>query len=363
MKCEQAAEFISRLCDGQVIPPDAAEHIGLCETCRAQMTAYLAMGAELRRLASLEQPAELKPSSWAKQQNQQGLQRLFWQKGWQVVRIPRLIFAALVVAIVVLGSSLMMVKARAHTQGSVLMLTATPVDDKPIRCALSLEDKKAQSCVILTSAYGYDFSVLAVNEDRIELGIRAARVADFEAAPPNYSTSDDIKKLVEKPYWLQPGEKLNIPVAGSGAIVITGELIDHMPSWGADPNQLMDPKQGEIRFDSPVLVRGKQVLADFAGSSTSTDGERNHGIEVYAPSEGLFHISLSPLQGGTEGRVEGSRISFEMDGQSYAFLLGAPVTRADHVSILRDASYTPSNPHGQKGFIGSADESSLLANP
>src|SRR5437773_11907348 len=31
MKCEEAAEFASRLCDGQVIPREMAEHIGTCE--------------------------------------------------------------------------------------------------------------------------------------------------------------------------------------------------------------------------------------------------------------------------------------------------------------------------------------------
>lgn len=360
MKCEEAAEFVSRLCDGQLIAREAAEHIDKCDACRASLNSYSAMGAELRRTASLEHPAELKASSWGKRQTQGRLRQRFWQKGWQVMRIPRLVFAALVVAIVVLGSSLVIVKARAHTQGNVLMLTAKPADDQAVRCALALEDKKAEPCNILTSAYGYEFSVLSVTEDRIKLGIRAARVADFEATPPNGS-SEEIKKLVQKPYWLQPGEKLEIPMPGSGPIVVTGELIDHMPSWGADPSQLMDPKEGEIRFVSPVMVRGKEVIVDLGRASAST-GEKNYGIEVYAPGEGLFHISLAQLQGGTEGRVEGSRIFFEMDGQSYVFLLGAPVTRAESVWIVRDANYKPSGAHGQKGFIGSGDESRLLAN-
>ena len=58
MKCEEAAEFVSALCDGESIPPVAAEHIGACETCRGRMKEYAEIDAELRRLASLESRTE-----------------------------------------------------------------------------------------------------------------------------------------------------------------------------------------------------------------------------------------------------------------------------------------------------------------
>ncbi len=53
MKCEDAAEFFSALCNGQQIPREAAEHIGTCETCGGRLHGYLEMGMELRRVASL----------------------------------------------------------------------------------------------------------------------------------------------------------------------------------------------------------------------------------------------------------------------------------------------------------------------
>jgi predicted anti-sigma-YlaC factor YlaD len=358
MRCDEAAEFVSRLYDGQLIPREVAEHIDTCEACRSRLNAYAAMGTELKRIASLEQPGTLQAEAPA---DRRKVRAHLWQKGWQAMRIPRLVFAALVVAIVVLGSSLVMVKARARTQGSVLLLTAKPTDEKPVRCAISLEDKKAEGCTILSAAYGYEFRVIAATEDRIELGVRLARAADFETTP-GFGSSADIKKLIEKPYRFQPGEKLEIPVEGAGPIVVTGELIDHMPSWGADPNQLMDPKAGEIRFVSPALVRGNEVIADLGGASAST-GEKNFGIRVYVPGEGLFHISLSQLQGAVEGRITGSRVTFDMDGQSYMFLLGAPVARAESVWILRDINYRPANLHSTRPFIGAGDETNFLANP
>ncbi len=55
MICTEAAEFVSALCDGEIIPPTAAEHIGTCPACQARLRDYLNLGVELRRTASLEQ--------------------------------------------------------------------------------------------------------------------------------------------------------------------------------------------------------------------------------------------------------------------------------------------------------------------
>ena len=66
MKCEETSEFISAICDGQTIPPEAAEHIGQCESCRTQSSEYLELGAELRRFASLESVGEIRVIHWEK---------------------------------------------------------------------------------------------------------------------------------------------------------------------------------------------------------------------------------------------------------------------------------------------------------
>ena len=41
MICTEAAEFVSALCDGEIIPPSAAEHIGGCSSCKARLSDYL----------------------------------------------------------------------------------------------------------------------------------------------------------------------------------------------------------------------------------------------------------------------------------------------------------------------------------
>jgi hypothetical protein len=57
MNCELAEEYVSALCDGQKIPQVAAEHLGKCRRCQLELNEYAAIGAELRRLASLDESA------------------------------------------------------------------------------------------------------------------------------------------------------------------------------------------------------------------------------------------------------------------------------------------------------------------
>ena len=56
-----------------------------------------------------------------------------------------------------------------------------------------------------------------------------------------------------------------------------------------------------------------------------------------------------------------SRVSFELDGQSYMFLLAVPVARGEQLWMLRDASYKPADSGLLGGFLGSHVESHLLA--
>jgi len=359
MKCDEAAEFVSRLCDGQVVPREVAKHIGTCEVCRARLSAYSAIGAELRRIASLEQPRALKETRWA---NRQRVPARWWRKGWQVMRVPRLVFAALVVVIVVLGSSLVMIKARARTQETVLMLTLKLPDGKSERCPLSIGNGNFAPCAGIGRGYFYQVRPIAKDGDRIEMGVRLGSFTPHDT--PGVLTLDGLLNGVQEiQYWFEPGEELEIPFPGSGTVVITGEFIDHMPSlFPTEPDEPLDPKPGELRFVSPVLLRGKEVVGDLEGAGTTVNQE-NQGIEFYVPIEGLYHISLSPLKGGVKGRVRQSRVSFEWNGEAYAFLLAAPVTRSEHVWILLDANYRPSGNAVQHAFLGTADETRLLAKP
>lgn len=326
-QCAEAAEFVSALWDGEPIPPYAAAHIGTCQDCQTRLRAYVEMGVELRRIASL-QTVKPKLPAWLQIQQRKPS---FWQKGWDTMRIPRFAFALMLIAIAALGSTLTMFKVRAHEQGSVLMLTAKPATGSTIHCALSLQ-KDSGACGSAQDQNGveeqYQFRVISTDGDRIQLGVRAS------AEPGLHAWSHDIENLAENPYWFQPGEPLKVDVPGSGQMTITGELLDHMPpssSFGGD--EQLDPRANEIRFASPVFVKGKEIVSDFGDVSVASSGTRQ-GIELYVPRDGHYEISLSPLEGGVEGQIKDSRVTFELKGQHYQFLTGAPVARGERIWIL-----------------------------
>src|SRR5258708_7519318 len=143
MMCDEAAECVSALCDGEVISREAAEHIGSCAPCRALMSEYMEMGAELRRVASLEIEDSVSPRMWTKSQ---GTFAIWWQKGWGDMKIPRLAFAVLIGAIVMLVSTLVVVNAGAHSDGTVVVLKIVPPEGDPNVCPLSTLDKTQAGC-------------------------------------------------------------------------------------------------------------------------------------------------------------------------------------------------------------------------
>jgi hypothetical protein len=355
MNCDEAAEFVSALSDGETIPRETAKHIRECARCRARLLEYAEIAAELRCVSSLQLMEEEKAPRWQKAQR---VAPNRWRKGWSTVRIPTFAFALMLVAIIALASSLMIVKVRAHSQGTVLMLTAETASGRTVRCALSIEDQKLDSCASEQIVTGvrelYGFRITSRNGDSIELGVRAKRGSDVP------SFVNDVDQLPETRYWFQPGEKLHVDVQGSGSMVISGELLDHLPPLLAVSGEQLDPGPGELRFVDPVLLRGKDVLHDFQGVTVSGAG-KGGGIELCAPHDGRYEISLSPLRGAAEGLVSGSRISFDLNGQPYEVLTGAPVARPGRVWILHLPNDETTNSDDDRGFAAYVPMTQYLA--
>jgi hypothetical protein len=149
-----------------------------------------------------------------------------------------------------------------------------------------------------------------------------------------------LRNSPENAYWFEPGGKLEIAVAGAGPMVVTGELMDHLPTFRGDFVDL-DPKQNELRVVSPLLLRDQRVVVDFKGYTGLADG-MNEGVEIYSPGEGRYVLSLSPLEGAVEGSVFQSRIAFEIDSHQYEFLMAAPVARGETVWVLHQPDFKPS---------------------
>lgn len=358
MKCNEAGEFVSALCDGETISRTAAEHIGTCRACQSQLKEYIRIGAELRYLASLELPEEAKPLVWEKRHR--ALSTL-WQKGWETMRIPRLAFALMLVGILGLGSALAIIGVSAGGKETALMLNITSVHGTSSQCVLSTEDKRYSACAGLSIVEGpgevqsgvlsHEFRFISKDGRRIRLGVRV-KFDKFDPDPgaKHPSALLDIKNLPEKQYWFEPGETLQAGVEGFGTIEVTGEWMDRMPS-AISRIQTLEPGTEELRMISPLLLRDKKVVSDFQGSHVMVD-KADQGISIYIVGEGLFELSLLQRDGSIEGRVRLNRISFEINGQPYVFLTETPITQSERVWILHDPNYKPSHPPADESTIG-----------
>ena len=348
MRCEEAAEFVSALCDGERISRDAAEHLEGCEMCKERLRDYVAMGVELRRLASAESLQDAPDRKWEKKHR---VLSNLWGKGWESMRIPRFAFGLLVALVVMLGSSLVTMRARAHSEGSVLAVSVTPPSGGTHECFLSAVDQKNNECGVVSKmksgVLSYKLKVIRKDAGRALLGLRA-KLDPPESGSSHSFPLNALNSFPEKQYWLEPGEKLAIDVSGVGRIEVTGEWMDHIPPLPMMSS--MDPKSDEMRVLSPVLLHGTTVALDLAGGSAMAEG-KNWGVQLYWPGAGLYEFSLSPIPGAVEGEIAQSRINFEIDHQQYTLLTGAPIARTKRVWIRHDADFKPaSNPEG--GFIG-----------
>jgi hypothetical protein len=226
MKCEEVAEFISAICDGQTISFEAAEHLGQCECCRNQLSEYVELGVELRRVASMESVGELTVNHWEQIPRTTAS---WWKKGGETVRIPRFALALLLVVVFVLASGLVIGSVRAHARARVLMLTAKPAEGHTLPCTLVGGADGDCRAVRMEGTGGgrgvYTFRIIADDGKQIELGIRSARIY-------RSISKDDIDELPETAYSVTPGETLHIDVPGAGNMEVDTKLWDHYPSPG-----------------------------------------------------------------------------------------------------------------------------------
>jgi hypothetical protein len=348
MNCEQVGEYISALCDGKRIPRDAAEHIGGCKACREQLNEYAAIGAELRRLASLDEVASLAHADWRQSVNKIG----WWQKGLTTMRIPKLAFGAMLIAIVALSGGVVLVRARAGSaDGRFLELkykiapSGLTHSGKVDICIITVDgSQKANTCDFVD--HGRE-GLLLMNTrltgkvgDRAQLRIRAKYVPGDGDTEVNY-TEALFKDIPEKVLSLEPGENQEFEVAGLGKVEVEGEYLDHIPPLVYRPQETLDPNPKEFRIVAPVLVRDNQVIANADGSSIET-GSPDATLMLYIPGEGRYLVSAVPFEGSVEGSVHLGKIAFSLEGHDYLLLSSMPITVSEHVWVKHEPSFKAS---------------------
>lgn len=344
MTCTEAGEYISALCDGERIPRDAAEHIGGCDRCREQLNQYAAIGPELRRLASLDEAAPLTQVDWKQSVSQAG----WWRKGLTTMRIPRLAFGIMLIAILALSGGLMVVRARAGaTGGRFLQLKYkgfAPTGRADI-CIMRMDgSQKGNTCDFVDHGRK---GLLLMNTrliekigDRAQLGIRASYIAGASDSEVNYSEAL-FKDISEKMLYLGPGEKQEFEVAGLGRIEVEGEYLDHIPPLVYRPEETLDPNPKEFRIVAPVLVRDNQVIEQNDGSSIDT-GSPDATLMLYVPGEGRYLMSLTPFEGAVQGNVHLGQIRFSLQGHAYLLLTSMPITVSERVWVKQENDFKPS---------------------
>jgi hypothetical protein len=334
MICDDAAEFVSALCDGKTIPPAAAQHIAICSDCRSRLSDYLAMGVELRRTASLALAETVPFRSWTKPQHRVAI---LWQKGWGTMRIPRFAFGVLIGSIVVLASFLGVNKARANNTGTVVLLSTAGPNGPLTDCALSALDEGQNSCVwygkVGSRFLAYRVFLAARDGGRVRLMVYTHTYTPGASPGSPESEGGYIKDV-----WFEPGKPLKFTVAGVGTLTLRGEWMDHMPILGT-----LEPIPNEIRLGRPLLLKDNVVVGDlsrFFGGTFDADS-LDSALGFYIPGQGRFLLSQLPMKGAVEAHVVQGRISFKDGGHSWELVSGVPVCRADHIWILHQPDFKP----------------------
>ena len=355
MTCDKAKVYVSALYDGETVPLAAAEHTAHCADCQELLKEYAELGAELRIYGSLLLATPVPDRTWLTTQRNK---TMWWQKGFEMMRIPRIAFACLVLVLIVLGSRLALVEVRAHEDGSVLMLKLTPAQGgDSLSCNISASGIDHNSCGGLAQIDQSNlfFAVKALKRDgsRVLLSIRS-KVTPI--GPAGFGP-DTAATLPETQSWFTPGETLSVPNTGDLKLTLTGEWADHIPAT-LGGNHLLDPGPNEIRLTSPLLLKNNTVVGDMPKAFAAGD-QPGEGVFLYIPGEGRFLLSTMPVAGAVAAEVQLNRVSFDSDGQTYVIVTAMPITRAEKIWVLHDAAYKPKSEATQGPQIGAGPVSKL----
>lgn len=279
------------------------------------------------------------------------------------MRIPKLAFALMMLAVVALASTLAVVKVGAHSDGNVVMLKVTTDRGEANSCPLSTVDLKQAQCGGLTvqggKMVGYQVNLMGRQGSRVELAIRTKT---FEGLRGTYVLSE-FAQLSPQQISFEPGKPFELQIPGAGTMILTGEWVDHMPTSAAlSGNHDLDPGPEELRVVSPMLLVDKKVVADMDGLIAKVD-KPNQGVDIYFPGHGRYILATNPMHGAVEAEVHLGRISFTENGRSYVFVTGTPVSRASQIWVLHDPNFRP--PEDLKsGYGGSVDVAKMgLSSP
>ena len=345
MNCDLVEEHISALCDGQKIPHAAAEHIGTCQKCQSELGEYATIGAELRRLASMDEAVSSTPLEWHRERVRTVN---WWQKGLATMKIPRLVFGGMLIAILALSSGLVMVRARAGAAAArflELEYKLPPTGTAHICVMRADGNPKDNLCNFVShlreGLFLMNTRVIGNSDGRAQLGIRAKYIPEAGETEVNYSGSL-FRDIPETVFSIMPGDRHDIQVVGLGAVEIEGKYLDHIPPLVYSPQETLDPGPKEFRIVAPLLVRDNEVIVNGGIGSSIDTGSPDATLMLYAPGEGRYLVSEVPFDDAVEGTVHLGQITFSLEGHDYLLLTSMPITVSEHVWVKHEPDFKPS---------------------
>jgi hypothetical protein len=338
--CDEAKESISALWDGERISKETALHLGACEECRSRLSDYVQIGIGLRRLASLQSSQDITPLPSLRERRSR---KRWWAMFTQRMLVPR--FAVGLIGILVVGLFAGLFLVRAQQDSRWLELSFKIPGDTALRPLTISTNPKSNSSVVGFFAkmqggfLGCRVRTLQNQGERVQLGVRTkwfsfpngiAGGENGQNAIKNgtgiFDPNPELAKVPERQYWIEAGQSLRIPVDGFGAFDLTGRFVDQaqLPLVGAQEQS--EPRKGELRIMSPVLLRDGKLLFNKPGFGASTSAAKPTAVALYIPHDGLYVVSPAPFAGAVQGKANLSQITFTIEGRSYLLLSGVPIT-------------------------------------
>jgi hypothetical protein len=220
------------------------------------------------------------------------------------------------------------------------------------------------SCFGLTSSrsaghmefLGRVIEVLSIRPQAVVLRIR---MKYFDHYVDSDQARNETMKVEPREITYIPGQEISFRVEGYGPpIIISGSIVDK-PEPRIVPAALASflPKVDELLFSNLIFLRDRQEVIlgtnphEVSFGRCKEDDRGACAITIYIPKHGLFVFSLKPMEGATEGLLDGSQLSFEEGGHSYLLCSSLPITGGDlpgkvWVQHLKD--FLPSQHCGSK---------------
>jgi hypothetical protein len=366
MNCQEVQPHVSALHDGEIVPTEAAQHIGNCPTCKARLCDYAQMGAELRLLASAcpEETPALLPAvpppvrRWARTLTAR-------------VLVPRFALGLGVLLIAALSLSLGVMRAQV---GSLwFQFDVTSPERLGSWGSEALAGYRGKMSFLMTGATAKVAALINVDEVQyglVRLSIAARR---FEVAPAgpearpitesieSTPTSDQAVRqmLANTPphqYEYIPGQVLEVPVEGGGKLLLTGRVLERHARFWVKEDYPLEPKAGQIVLNEPALLRDKELLIKGVGSASA--GGEDAFVAMLVPKEGLFGFLLKPIDGAVEAEAEYGQARFKIGKHDYVLFSATPITGGQQprgIWVYYDPNYQPSGPGAMWSIMSGCD--------